>query len=276
MVEQNIVTRIEPQGSSPMLDFKELWKYRDLFVFWTWRSIKVRYAQSALGISWAVIQPLFTTLLFTIIFGNLAKLDSAGVPYVLFSFAALVPWTFFANSVSESTSSLIQNANMISKIYFPRLILPVAAVFAKFIDFMIAMLVMCLFLTYYQILPGWSVLLLPAHVLLMLITSSGVGILLTALALQYRDVKYGISFLIQLLMYLSPVVYSINIVPTEYRYFYAINPMVGVIESFRSSILHTAPMPWDLWMIGWVSSLTLLFFSLAFFRRKEKLFADIA
>ncbi len=270
------MTRIEPQGSSPMLDFKELWRYRDLFVFWTWRSIKVRYAQSALGISWAVIQPLFTTLLFTIIFGNLAKLDSAGVPYVLFSFAALVPWTFFANSVSESTSSLIQNANMISKIYFPRLILPVAAVFAKFIDFMIAMVVMCLFLIYYQILPGWSVLLLPAHVLLMLVTSSGVGILLTALALQYRDVKYGISFLIQLLMYLSPVVYSVNIIPTEYRYFYAINPMVGVIESFRSSILHTAPMPWDLWMIGWVSSLTLLFFSLAFFRRKERLFADIA
>jgi lipopolysaccharide transport system permease protein len=276
MHEQNMMTRIEPQGSSPMLDFKELWRYRDLFVFWTWRSIKVRYAQSALGISWAVIQPLFTTLLFTIIFGNLAKLDSAGVPYVLFSFAALVPWTFFANSVSESTSSLIQNANMISKIYFPRLILPVAAVFAKFIDFMIAMVVMCLFLIYYQILPGWSVLLLPAHVLLMLVTSSGVGILLTALALQYRDVKYGISFLIQLLMYLSPVVYSVNIIPTEYRYFYAINPMVGVIESFRSSILHTAPMPWDLWMIGWVSSLTLLFFSLAFFRRKERLFADIA
>ncbi|MDB4718568.1 ABC transporter permease [Verrucomicrobia bacterium] len=276
MDEQNMMTRIEPQGSSPMLDFKELWRYRDLFVFWTWRSIKVRYAQSALGISWAVIQPLFTTLLFTIIFGNLAKLDSAGVPYVLFSFAALVPWTFFANSVSESTSSLIQNANMISKIYFPRLILPVAAVFAKFIDFMIAMVVMCLFLIYYQILPGWSVLLLPAHVLLMLVTSSGVGILLTALALQYRDVKYGISFLIQLLMYLSPVVYSVNIIPTEYRYFYAINPMVGVIESFRSSILHTAPMPWDLWMIGWVSSLTLLFFSLAFFRRKERLFADIA
>ena len=276
MHEQNMMTRIEPQGSSPMLDFKELWRYRDLFVFWTWRSIKVRYAQSALGISWAVIQPLFTTLLFTIIFGNLAKLDSAGVPYVLFSFAALVPWTFFANSVSESTSSLIQNANMISKIYFPRLILPVAAVFAKFIDFMIAMVVMCLFLIYYQILPGWSVLLLPAHVLLMLVTSSGVGILLTALAVQYRDVKYGISFLIQLLMYLSPVVYSVNIIPTEYRYFYAINPMVGVIESFRSSILHTAPMPWDLWMIGWVSSLTLLFFSLAFFRRKERLFADIA
>lgn len=271
-----MISRIEPVMGSSLIDYKELWQYRDLFVFWTWRSIKVRYAQSALGISWAVIQPLFATLLFTVIFGKLAKMDSDGVPYVLFSFAAMVPWTFFANGVTESTASLIQNANMINKIYFPRLILPVAAVIAKLVDFIIGMVVMLGFLIWYRISPGWDLLLLPVHLLLLMITSISVGTLLTALALQYRDVKYGINFLVQLLMYLTPVVYKIGIIPEAYRHIYAINPMVGVVEGFRTSLLHTQSIQGSILAVSWGSALTLCFCSLVIFRKKERLFADVA
>lgn len=261
------------KGSNPV---RELFDYRDLFIFWVWRSVKVRYAQSALGIGWAVIQPVFTVLVFTVIFGNLAKIDSDGVPYALFSLAALVPWTFFANSITESTGSLIQNANMISKIYFPRIILPMAAVLSKLVDFSIALLLLFGLMAWFRVIPTWNVLALPLLILLMMSTAAGVGIWLTAMAIQYRDIKYGINFLVQLLMYAAPVVYPTSIIPEKFVYIYAINPMVGVIEGFRASLLNTRPMPWDLIFIGTVSSTAMLGIAVAYFRSKERLFADVA
>ena len=261
------------QGSSPL---RELLDYRDLFIFWVWRSIKVRYAQSALGIGWAVIQPVFTMIVFTIIFGKLAKVGSDGVPYAAFSFAALVPWTFFANSVSESTGSLIQNANMISKIYFPRIILPMAAVLAKLVDFVIALVLLFGIMFWFGIVPGLNVLILPLLIVIMIVAAAGVGVWLTAMAIQFRDIKYGINFVVQLLMYAAPVVYPASLVPEEYQYVYAINPMVGVIEGFRAALLNTRPIPWDLIGIGSISSAILFGFALRYFRAKERLFADVA
>ena len=269
-------TVIAPGRQGLVSSMRDLFDYRDLFVFWIWRSIKIRYAQSALGIGWAIVQPLFSTIVFTIIFGNLAKIDSDGVPYAIFSFAALLPWTFFANSVTESTGSLIQNANMISKIYFPRIILPLGAIVAKFLDFAIAMLVMIAMLCWYRTVPGMQILALPLLIILLFITSAGVGILLTAMAIQYRDIKYGINFALQLLMYAAPVVYPVSAVPEKYRLIYAINPMVGVIEGFRSSLLNTQPLPWTLILIGAITSILLLLFSIHYFHNKERLFADVA
>jgi lipopolysaccharide transport system permease protein len=270
------VTVIAPGRQGLMSSMRDLIEYRDLFVFWIWRSIKIRYAQSALGIGWAIVQPLFSTIVFTIIFGNLAKINSDGLPYAAFSFAALLPWTFFANSVTESTGSLIQNANMISKIYFPRIILPLGAMVAKLLDFAIAMVVMVFMICWYRIVPGIELLALPILILLMFATSAGVGILLTAMAIQFRDIKYGINFALQLLMYAAPVVYPLSKVPEKYHLVYALNPMVGVIEGFRSCLLNSRPLPWELILIGGVTSTLLLLFSIHYFHTKERLFADVA
>ena len=271
--EQPVFVIDASNGNSPV---RELIDYRDLFIFWVWRSIKVRYAQSALGIGWAVIQPVFSMLVFTVVFGKLAKMDSDGVPYALFSFTALVPWTFFANSVTESTGSLIQNANMISKIYFPRIILPMAAVLSKLVDFLIALLLLFGLMAWFRVAPSWNVVFLPLLILMMMMTASGIGIWLTAMAIQYRDIKYGINFVVQLLMYAAPVVYPASLIPDKYQHAYAINPMVGVIEGFRAALLSTRPMPWDLIAIGAMSSTVFLLIAVAYFRSKERLFADVA
>lgn len=270
------LTEIVPSGNSFLGGLRELVDYRDLFIFWVWRSIKVRYAQSALGIGWAVIQPLFFMLVFTVVFGNLAKVSSDGVPYAIFSFTALVPWTFFSNSLTESTGSLIQNANMISKIYFPRLILPLATVIAKLVDFAIALLLMFVLMAWFRQVPNVGILVLPLLIALMVISSAAIGILLTALAIQYRDIKYGINFLAQLLMYAAPVVYPASLIPEKYLYLYAINPMVGIIEGFRSALLGTREMPWDLILIGSLFSMVFFLGSIKYFHSKERLFADVA
>lgn len=270
------VTTIERDAGRFAVKWDELYEYRDLFRFWVWRTIKVRYAQSALGVGWAVIQPLFSVLVFTIIFGNLVEIDSNGVPYAVFSLAALVPWTFFANSVNESTASLIQNANIITKIYFPRLILPLATVLAKLVDFAIAMLLLVVFMLWFRIVPTWNVIALPVLILLMMVSASALGIWLTAMAVQYRDVRYGINFVIQLLMYAAPVVYPATLIPDRFQYAYALNPMVGVIEGFRAALLGTRAMPWDLIAIGALTSSLFLLFAVTYFRSKERLFADVA
>ncbi len=270
------MTLNEPDRGPLAVNWRELFEYRDLFRYWVWRSIRARYAQSALGVGWAVIQPLFSTLVFTIIFGKLAKIGSDGVPYVIFSFTALVPWTFFSNSVTESTASLIQNANMLSKIYFPRLILPISAVLGKLVDFAIGMLLLFALLVWFRMVPTWNIIFLPLLVLLMTVSASAIGVWLTAMALQYRDIRHGIGFAVQLLMYAAPVVYPASLIPARYHYVYALNPMVGVIEGFRSSLLDTRPMPWNLIAIGTLSSALMLVFSIAYFRSKERLFADVA
>ena len=267
---------IEPREGVRLVDFEELREYRDLFFFLIWRNIKVRYAQSTIGIGWAVIQPLFSMGIFTIIFGNIAKIDSNGVPYAIFSFTALVPWTYFTNAVSQGTSSLVSEANMIRKVYFPRLILPLAAVAAKLVDFSIAMLMLVGFMIFYHIMPTMWVLLLPLLIVMMMLTAAGMGLWLTALAVQYRDVNYAMSFVLQLLMYAAPVVYPTTLIPDEYRLLYAINPMVGVIEGFRSVLLGTIPVPWDLMSVGIVSSAIIAVSGMFYFLGKERVFADVA
>ena len=215
-------------------------------------------------------------LVFTVIFGRLAKLESDGTPYAIFSFVALVPWTFFANAVTESTGSLISNANMINKIYFPRLILPLAAVLSKLVDFAIAMVLLAGMMIWFQIVPTVNTLFLPLLILKMALSSAAVGIFLTALAVQFRDVKYGLNFLVQLLMYAAPVVYPASLIPEKYQYIYALNPMVGVIEGFRSALLNSRPMPWDFIAMGLLTSVIGFVVAVTYFRRRELLFADVA
>ena len=247
-----------------------------MLYFLTIRGIKAKYAQSVLGVGWAIIQPLFQTLVFTVIFGNLAKMSSDGVPYVLFSFTAMVPWNYFSNILTDSSSSLIQNRDMLSKVYFPRLVLPVSAVLSKLLDFLIGMTVLAGFLLYYRFLPTINIIYFPLLLLILMMASLGTGMILSALAVQYRDVQYAMSFLVRILLYSVPVVYSISIIPEEYVYLYALNPMVGVIEGMRSIFLGTHPMPWDLIAIGGLVALLLFVFGVFYFRRMEKTFADIA
>ncbi|MGD9857226.1 MAG: ABC transporter permease [Planctomycetaceae bacterium] len=279
------VTIVEPDNAWSLIDFRELYAFRDLFRFLVWRNVKVMYAQSALGIAWAVIQPLFSMVVFTIIFGKLAKIDSDGVPYAVFSFAALVPWTYFANSLTEGTNSLVANSNMISKVYFPRMILPLSAVMSKLVDFSISMLVLFVLMAWYGVTPNWGVLALPLLIGLMVLTAAGLGMWLTALAIQYRDVKYAMTFVVQILMYAAPVVYSVTIFPETYtlggvtvnpRLIYSLNPLVGVIEGFRSALLGTRGMPWTELALGSFTALVVAASGAMYFRRKEQIFADVA
>lgn len=276
MGSETDITIIEPSSGWRLINWKELRDYRDLFYFLVWRNIKVRYAQSAIGIGWAVIQPLFYMLVFTVVFGRLARIDSDGAPYAIFAFAALVPWTYFSNAVSEGTASLISNAGMISKIYFPRLILPMSMVVARTVDFGIALVLLLLLMVWYGMAPNLNVLALPLLIFLMILSASGLALWLTALAVQYRDVNYAISFGMQLLMYAGPVVYPASLIPERYQLLYAINPMVGVIEGFRAALLGTREMPWDFIAVGAVTAILVAVSGMFYFRRKEQIFADVA
>ncbi|HRY16263.1 MAG TPA: ABC transporter permease [Candidatus Competibacteraceae bacterium] len=270
------VTVIEPDQGWRWVDLKELFEYRDLFLFMIWRNIKIRYAQSAIGIGWAVIQPLFSMVVFTIVFGGLARIDSDGAPYAIFSFVALVPWTYFANALTEGTASLVTNAQIISKIYFPRLILPLALVLARLVDFAIALVILAGLMFWYGVSPTWGIVALPVLIVLMVLTATGLGMWLTALAIQYRDVNYAIGFGVQLLMYAAPVVYPASLIPERYQLFYALNPMVGVIEGFRAALLGTRAMPWDFIAVGAGVAIVLFVSGMFYFRRKEHIFADVA
>ena len=270
------VTVIEPRSGWRLIDWKELGEYSDLFFFLTWRHIKVRYAQSAIGIGWAVVQQLFYMLVFTVVFGRLARIESDGAPYAVFAFTALVPWTYFANAVSEGAASLIVNANMISKIYFPRLILPMSIVVARLADFAIALVILAALMAWYHIIPGERIAILPLLILLMVSTAAGLSLWLAALAVQYRDVNYATTFGMKLLMYAAPVVYPVSLVPADVQMLYAANPMVGVIEGFRAALLETRPVPWDFIAIGSVTALIVAVSGAFYFRRKEQIFADVA
>ena len=272
---ENLKTIIDADQRQKLVDWQELWRYRDLFYFLIWRDIKTRYAQSVLGIGWAIIQPLFSMVVFTIVFGNLAKVSSDGVPYAIFSYAALVPWTYFSSALTDSTNSLVNASGMITKVYFPRLVLPIAPVFGKLIDFGIAMVILAGFMLYFQIAPTVWALFLPYLILLMILSAAGIGMWLTAMAIQYRDIRYAMGLVVTLLMYAAPVVYPASSVPEQWRIWYAINPMVGVIEGFRASLLGTTAMPWDFILVGTLTALTFFFSGLVYFRRMEKIFADV-
>lgn len=273
---QKLITVIKPTRGWRGIDVSEIVHYKDLLWFLTIRSIKAKYAQSVLGVSWAVIQPLFSTLVFTIVFGTLAKIDSNGTPYFLFSFTALVPWTFFSSTLTESANSLVSNANMITKVYFPRLVLPLSSIFSKGLDFLISFSALIIFLIIYQQVPGWQIVFLPWIILVLLMASLGIGMILSAMAVQYRDVKHAMTFAVQLLMYAAPVVYPTTNVPEKWQSIYAINPMVGVIEGFRSIFLNTIGFPYQWMLIGTFMSLTLFVFGLFYFRKMERVFADVA
>ena len=257
---------IENRRGLKCIDWKELLEYRDLFSFMVWRNIKVRYAQSALGVGWALIQPLFAMLVFTVVFGRLAKIDSNGVPYAIFSYTALVPWTYFANAVTEGSASLLANASMLSKVYFPRVVLPLASVVARGVDFLIALAFLAILMIWFGVFPTWNILALPLLVVILVLAATGIGLWFTALSIQYRDIAYGMNFIVQLLMYAAPVVYPSTSVPERFQLWYAINPMVGVIEGFRAAFLDTIPMPWTWIGIGAVSAI-IFFFPIFFARR---------
>ncbi len=266
---------IEPRGGWVGLPLRDLWQYRDLLYFLIWRDIKAKYAQSVLGIGWAIVQPVFYMIVFTIVFGKLAKISSDGAPYVIFSYTALVPWTYFANALADTTGSLLGGGNMLTKVYFPRLIIPISSTIAKLVDFSIAFLLLFGLMAWFRTAPTLAALVIPALILLMILTAGGIGMWLTVLAIQYRDVKYGIGFLVQLLMYASPVAYPASLIPDQYRLLYAMNPMVGVMEGFRSALLNTNPMPWDMIAVGGIVAVAVALSGMFYFRRMERIFADV-
>jgi len=269
------VIHLRPAKGWLGIDFKELWRYRELIFFLTWRDIKVRYKQAVLGITWAVLQPILTVLIFTVIFGVLLKTPSQGLPYPLFALSALLPWQLFATALQRSSISLVGNANLITKIYFPRLAIPLSTVFAALVDFAVSLIVLFVVMIYYRHYPGINTLWLPLIILLALLTALAVGFWLSALNVQYRDVQHMVPFIIQVWMYASPIVYPIETIPEgTWRLLYGLNPMVGVIQGFRWALLGTAPP--DLTMLISIGVVVVLLVSgLYYFRRMEKTFADI-
>jgi lipopolysaccharide transport system permease protein len=271
------VVRVAPATGWPGFDLPELWRYRSLLFFLVWREIKVRYAQTVLGAAWAVLQPVLTTVVFTVIFGRFARLPSDGVPYPLFALAALVPWTYFNTAVSGASNSLLANTSLVTKVYFPRLIIPAAPVLAALLDLAVSLVALLGFMLVYGVYPSTAaVMLLVPSVLVMLLTAAGVGCWLAALNIQYRDVKYVVPFLLQLWMYASPVVYSLSLVPSQYRVAYALNPLAGAIAGFRAALLGAgAPSAVE---FGMSLGMAMLVFAggAAYFRRTERVFADVA
>lgn len=267
--------RIAPSKGWVSLKLHELWEYRELLYFLIWRDIKVRYKQTALGASWAIIQPVFTMLVFSLFFGHLGKIPSDGIPYPIFSFAALVPWTFFANGLGQSSNSLVGNANLITKIYFPRLIVPLASVFSGIVDFLLAFVVLLGIVLYYGLVPTLNVFWLPLFVLLALVTSLGVGLWLSALNVEYRDVRYVVPFITQFWLFATPIAYPSSLLSQPWRTIYGLNPMVGVVEGFRWALLGTNTAPGPIIAVSSAAALVILVTGAFYFRRMEKTFADI-
>lgn len=274
MTEQNEII-IKP-GMGALHYWRDIWRYRELFFFLAWRDILVRYKQTVIGIAWSVIRPLATMLVFTVVFGKLAKLPSNGVPYPVMIYAALLPWQFFANALSESSNSLIDNANLLSKVYFPRLIVPAGAVIVSLVDFMISCVILTGIMAWYRFVPDIRILLLPAFLLMAFLAAFGAGLWFSALNVKYRDFRYVVPFLVQFGLYISPVGFSSFIVPEQWHFFYFLNPMVGVIDGFRWAILGDAfPVNWAGFGISALLVLLVLVGGLIYFRRMERSFADV-
>lgn len=266
---------IKPKKGWQLVDFKELKDYRDLLYFLVVRDIKVRYKQTVLGGLWAIIQPFFMMVIFTLFFGRLAKVPSDGVPYPIFNFSAMVAWTYFANAVTGSGNSLIGSTGLITKVYFPRLIIPLTPVLAGLLDFSIAFIVLIGMMFYFHIYPTIMALFLPLLIILMMLTASGVGMFLAALNAKYRDIRYTIPFLVQFWMFASPIVYPASMVPEKYHLIYALNPMVGVIEGFRSVLLGTVSFPTQMLLVSTLVSMILFVIGGFYFKQMERHFADI-
>ena len=257
------------------LKLSELWEYRELLYFLVWRDIKVRYKQTALGATWAIIQPFFTMVVFSLFFGRLARMPSDGIPYPIFSFAALVPWSFFANGLSQSSNSLVGSSNLITKVYFPRLIIPLASSFSGVVDFLIAFAVLIVMMLYYSLLPTLNVLWLPLFFLLAMVTSLGVGLWLSALNVEYRDVRFIVPFITQFWLFVTPIAYPSSLLPEPWHTLYGLNPMVGVVEGFRWALLGTKTAPGPIIAVSSAAAIVILITGAFYFRRMEKTFADI-
>jgi lipopolysaccharide transport system permease protein len=266
---------IEP-GRSMKNYWRDLWRYRELFYFLAWRDILVRYKQTAIGITWSVIRPFLTMIVFTLVFGKLAKLPSEGVPYPIMVYAALLPWQFFANSLSEASNSLIDNANMLTKIYFPRLVVPASSVIVGLVDFFISFAILAILMVWYGFVPGWRMLAIPLFLLLAFAASFGFSLWLAALNVKYRDFRYVVPFIVQFGLYVSPVGFTSSIVPEKWRLLYSLNPMVGVIDGFRWAILGGNT---QIYLPGFLLSaaltLVILVMGLRYFRKTERVLADI-
>ena len=255
-------------------DFRELKAYRDLFYFLVWRDIKVLYAQTILGFAWAILNPLIQIVIFSIIFGKVARIPTDGIPYVLFSTVAIIPWTYMAESMNASSQSLVAGQNMLGKVYFPRVIYPITPVLSKLVDFGISLLLLVAVMIYYRIEPTWNLVYLPLLILLMMAVPMGIGLWLSALAIRYRDVKFAMPFVIRMLIYSAPILYTASSIPEHYRFLYSLNPIVAVVEGFRACLLGL-PMPWEYILPGAAMAALLLVFGAIYFRRMERVFVDV-
>lgn len=254
---------------------REFWNYRELFYFFIWRDIKIRYKQTILGAMWAVIQPFFTMVVFTIFFGNFAKVPSEGVPYPVFSYSALVPWTYFSGAMALSANSLVGNSNLLTKVYFPRFAIPASAVFSGILDFLIASTILFGIMVYYHIPLSWNLLLWPILVLPLVLMALGLGMIFSSLNVKYRDIKYTIPFIIQIWLFATPIIYPISMLPDKYKMLVALNPLTGVIEAFRSTVIPNKQIDLGLLFFSVTVSILLFAIGLIYFRRTEKIFADI-
>jgi lipopolysaccharide transport system permease protein len=274
VLNSQLVKIIEPRKGWQAINFRELIEYRDLFYFLVWRDIKVLYAQTVLGFLWAILQPLIQIVLFTLIFGKVAKVATDGIPYILFTSVAIIPWTYLSQAMTVSSQSLVTGQNMLGKIYFPRLIFPITPILAKLIDFGISLLIIIPIILYYRIAPTWNLLFLPLFILLMMCVATGAGLWLSAMAIRFRDVKLAMPFAIRMLMYTAPIVYSASSIPDRYRILYSFNPIVSVIEGFRACFLGT-PFVWQFILPGMITALVILLTGMYYFQRMERIFVDV-
>lgn len=268
-------TIIRPRKAFWDLELNSLWEYRELLYFLVWRDVKVRYKQTALGVAWAVLQPVMATLVFSVFFGRLARMPSDGVPYPVFAYVGLVPWQFFANALTGSSNSLVASQNLIKKVYFPRLVIPIGSVLAGLVDFGFSFIVLIGMMFYYGITPKASILLFPVYLLLAVFTALAAGLWLSALNVQFRDVRYTVTFMTQVWLFATPVVYPISLVPAKWRALYGLNPMAGVVDGFRYSLLGKAAAPGPMIWVSAAAVAVLLLGGLLYFRRMESTFADV-
>ena len=272
---ENVVTRVEPSKGWVSLRLPEIWEYRELLYFLIWRDIKVRYKQTVLGGAWAIIQPFFTMVVFSIFFGRLAKVPSDGIPYPIFSYTALVPWAFFANGLNQASNSLVGNANLINKVYFPRMAMPLASVLSGIIDFMLAFVMLVGMMFYYGMLPSLNAIWLPFFLVLALVTSLGTSLWLSAMYVQFRDVRHIVPFLTQIWLFSTPIAYPSSLIQEPWRTVYGINPMAGVVEGFRWALLGVGSAPGPIIVVSSAVAVLLLLTGAFYFRRMEKTFADV-
>lgn len=268
-------TVIEPRGFLVGLDLRHLWAYRELLYFLTWRDVKVRYKQTLLGAAWAILQPLLTMLIFTLLFGRLAGIKSEGVPYPIFAFGGLLVWVFFSNSVTNSGNSLVGSQSLITKIYFPRMLIPAAAVAAGLVDLLLAFVIQIILMIYYHVQVTWAIAMTPVLVLLATLLALGVGMWLSALNVKYRDIRYAIPFLMQIWMFASPIIYPLSMVPAKWRWVLALNPLTGIIQNFRIALFGTQSFEWNSLALSAAITLAVLVYSAYSFRSMERHFADI-